>query len=149
MELFSNPAPPVDIESDSISDSGLDRMLTATPEKTDPEDLKAVREWVHGYQCKFGRDPDPHAPDARILAQLLAVASPAQIRAVIYELMAERKEPGHSYAWYVTVMLQRIHGIKYQAVKAAREAWKVHKGRPTASLDTAALIGDLAKRKAL
>lgn len=34
--------------------------------------------------------------------------------------MAERKEPGHSYAWYVTVAAQRIHGIRPQDLKTRR-----------------------------
>lgn len=149
MELFANPAPPLDIESASISDSVLDRMLSATPDKADPEQMKNARDWVHGYQCKFGRDPNPHAPDARFLAQLTAIASPEQIRAVLQQLMIERQTPGDKWVWYITVALQRIHGIPWQQVRAAREAWKVHKGRPAATVDTAAMLSDLAKRKAL
>jgi AcrR family transcriptional regulator len=178
MALFADASPEprarVELDFDSTEFDVIDRMLRATPERTDPEDMRSVREWVHGYHCKFGRDPNPHAPDAHILAQLLAIGTPGQLRSLIAELMQERKEAGHSYAWYVTVALQRIHGISYQQARQAREAWKVHRGRnaaaplsrggaagapppseggvattPPAPLDTAALIRDLAQRKAL
>jgi hypothetical protein len=36
--------------------------------------------------------------------------------------MAERREPGYSYAWFVSVALQRIHGITPAELRARRDA---------------------------
>ena len=98
----------------------IDRLLKANPKKCDPEALAQWRSWLHGYQCKFGREPNAHPPDDRITAQWMACGEPHQLEKLLYDLMAERKEPGHSYAWFVTVALQRLHGISPQQQQARR-----------------------------
>lgn len=91
--------------------------------------LTEAGNWLHSYQLKFGREPNAHPPDAKIVAQILTVAPWPQLQDLLYDLMAERKQPGHSYAWYLTVALQRIHGISPQVQKAQRTALKVLRGR--------------------
>jgi hypothetical protein len=110
----------IQFEEDSI----IDRLLNADPKKCDPADIRELRKWVHGYQAKFGRDKNPHPPDDKILAQLLAVAPVWQIVRLIDDLKAEGKEPGYQYAWYGTVALQRIHGIRPDEVTARRAELK-------------------------
>jgi hypothetical protein len=39
--------------------------------------------------------------------------------------MAERKPPGYSYAWFISVALQRIHGVQPAALKARRAQLRI------------------------
>jgi hypothetical protein len=128
---------PASIDYDYDPNTRLfDRMLKARPEKSDPSHLAQARGLIHGYQCKFGRFPDAHPPDSLICAQLLAVAPLHQLEALIYELMGERKQPGDSYGWYLTVAMQRIHGISPQRQAKTRAALRVV--RPQAAAAAAA-----------
>lgn len=132
-ELFMQGVPPegtphigerARIDFDFDSSSIIDRLLKASPKNQNADDMATVKKWVHGYHAKLGREKDPHPPDDRILAQLLAVGSADRIVAVIQDLMAERQEPGYKYGWYVTVALQRIHGIRPEALEAKRAELK-------------------------
>jgi hypothetical protein len=44
----------------------------------------------------------------------------AQLEGMLLDLASERKEAGHSYGWYVTVALQRIHGISPERLRKMR-----------------------------
>lgn len=114
-------SPAVDISIDPISDL-FDRIHRAAPTHTDPELLAHAREWLCGYMRKFGRDPSHHPPDPTITARFLAVAPWPQLERVLYDLMAERTEPGHSYAWFIAVAVQRTYGISPQQQRQARAA---------------------------
>lgn len=122
--LFDNPPPPLDIEEESIVRI-FDRVSKAKPADHDPDTLQEAREWLHGYHAKFGRTPNPHPPDHRILSQILAIAPLPSLKAVLYDLMAERREPGASYAWYLTVLLQRLYGFSPGAQTQARTTLKL------------------------
>mgnify|MGYP001589076858 CR=1 FL=1 len=102
----------------------LDRLLHANPKTCDAQTLDTARRWLHGYTVKFGFDPKAHPPDDRILAQFLAVAPWVTLERLLYDLMAERKQPGTTYAWYIAVALQRIHGLKYELLRARRAQLK-------------------------
>ena len=118
--------------SDLDAESVLDRLFKARPKDHPDSRIQEARRWLHGYAAKFparGQD-QPHPPDDQILAQFLAIAPWERLLGVMYDLMAERKQCGQSYAWFVTVALQRIHGIKPDAVKARREELKLVKGLP-------------------
>jgi hypothetical protein len=95
-------------------------------------EIRELRTWVHGYQCKLGRDKNPLPPDDTILSQLLALAPLYRIVRMIEDLTAERKEPGYSYGWYVTLAMQRIHGIRADEFKARKGELRLepkrHKG---------------------
>jgi hypothetical protein len=64
-----------------------------------------ARRWMHGYMAKFHApdNPDPHPPDDKIVAQFLTIAPWLRLLNMIYELMAERQQAGHSYAWFISV----------------------------------------------
>lgn len=68
-----------------------------------------------------------------------------QLERVLYDLMAERNAPGHSYAWFIAVAVQRIYGISPQEQRHARAVTT----RPSAAdeIDIAAIAA--AKEAAL
>src|SRR4051794_1396955 len=98
----------------------IDRLLKAKPKNFDNGLIQHFRDWLHGYMAKLGREPHPHAPDDLIVSQFLTCGEPHQLGRLLDDLLAEHKEPGHSYAWFVTVALQRIHGISPETVKQRR-----------------------------
>ncbi|HZC05340.1 MAG TPA: helix-turn-helix domain-containing protein [Ktedonobacterales bacterium] len=111
----------IDFDSTKESiDRSIDRSLLAKAADFDPAKLAACRQLVHGYMRKFG-EPDCPAPDDHILAQLLAVAPWDAINRLMYDLMAERKQPGSSPAWFVAVAFQRLRGISTAQLKARRD----------------------------
>lgn len=120
----------VDISNDSIR--LIDRLLKANPKRIEPAKIETARRWLHGYQAKLGRERDPHPPDDRIVAQFLSIADWPILERLLYDLMAERKEPGYSYAWFVSVALQRIHGVQPATLKARRAELRVVKAGHTA-----------------
>ena len=76
--------------------------------------------------AKYAREENrlPGLPDDAITAQFLAVAEWPRLDALLYDLAAERKEAGYSYGWYVTVALQRIHGLSPARVREMRARLK-------------------------
>jgi len=52
----------------------IDQILSAKPEKTDPEDLKTFRNWMYGIFKRHASDPtgrpitNPHPPENAIVA---------------------------------------------------------------------------------
>jgi hypothetical protein len=119
---------PVDLDFDSTKT--IDRLLKANPQKADNALIQHFRGWLHSYMAKLGREPHPHAPDDLIVSQFLSCGEAHQLEKLLYDLMAERKEPGHSYAWFVTVALQRLHGISPQQLKQRRTELRLVKQRP-------------------
>jgi hypothetical protein len=63
-------------------------------------------------------------PDDAITAQFLTVAEWPRLEALLCDLAAERKEAGYSYGWYITVALQRIHGLSPARVREMRARLK-------------------------
>ena len=108
----------------------LERLAKAKAKNYNSEKIAAARQWLHGYMAKLGREPHLHPPDDAITAQFLAVAEWPCLEALLYELLAERKEPGHSYAWFVTVALQRIHGIPPGTQRQIRAQLRLVKPAP-------------------
>jgi hypothetical protein len=77
----------------------------------------------------------PHPPDDQVVAQVLAIADPPEVFRALDTLLIERKTPT-SYAWFVTVLLQRIHGISHVQTKKARAALRVVRaGKRTADVE--------------
>src|SRR3982751_3222287 len=89
---------PVDLDFDSTKT--IDRLLKANPQKADNALIQHFRGWLHSYMAKLGREPHPHAPDDLIVSQFLSCGEPHQLGRLLDDLLAERKEPGHSYAWF-------------------------------------------------
>ena len=136
----------------------IDRILNSRPSHFDKTTLTEAGRWIHGYMTKFGPTPQPAPPDPHILAQLLAVSDWGNIQGLLHHLMAERQPAGEKYAWFVTVALQRIHGIRPDTLKARRADLREVK-RPKSpkppeptqdNLEFAGdLIADLAKAKGM
>ncbi|HEU0139861.1 MAG TPA: hypothetical protein VFQ79_09135 [Bryobacteraceae bacterium] len=130
-------------------------MLRATTKNTpDPDLIPMARQWLHGYMVKLGREKDRHPPDDRLVAQFLSIAPWPQLERLLYDLLAEHREPGYQYAWFVTVALQRIHGIQPKQLQQRRAMLKLIKpaaeqaakeGQEWAQL----LIGQVASNKTL
>jgi len=103
----------------------LDDLLQANPKKLDDERKHKAREWIYGYMRKFGKERDPHPPDQQIVAQFLAVAPWPQLEGVLQELWRKRQPAGDTYAWFVGVALQRIHGLRFDDVRQRRAELKL------------------------
>lgn len=130
---------------DSDAQHAIDRLLKANPKKYDAGKLMIARQWLHGYAAKFGRMPNPHPPDEQICAQFVSIAEWPRLQGMLYDLMAERREPGDSYAWFVTVALQRIWGITPQRQKEVRAQLKLVSGPSAGELKAA--IASAANQK--
>lgn len=100
----------------------IDRLQKPANPKYDAEQIRVARNALHSYMLKFGRQENAKPPDEKITAQFLDIAPWPELTAVLYDLQAERKEPGYSYAWFVTVATQRIHGLSPAEQKARRDA---------------------------
>jgi hypothetical protein len=100
--------------------SMIDRLQKANRSDYDPSQFEEARKRLWGYMAKYGRHEKPASPDDDIVAQWLACASWSELESLLYDLMAERKPPGDSPAWFVTVALQRIHGFSPGLQRAAR-----------------------------
>jgi hypothetical protein len=94
-------------------------VLRSKPAHFDKAAIERGRKWLHGYIATISRDPrepqDPnaHPPDDFIVAQFLALAEWSRLEKLLRDLFHERKRPGQTYGWFVTVGLQRIHGITW------------------------------------
>lgn len=119
----------------SISSASLqliDRVLSAKAKDFDPETVGTFRRWLHGYMCKLGRDErnapfnatTPHPPSDDLVAQFLAIADPRRLGTLLDSLMLDR-QTCYSYGWFVTVALQRVHGLHFAEQKKARAALAV------------------------
>jgi hypothetical protein len=121
--------PRVDIDNETTE--VLDRLLKASDKRTDPAAIATARAWLHGYVAKLAPDKDRHPPDNRIVAQFLAIAEWPRLEHLLKALFEERQTPGYSYAWFLTVALQRLHGIQPARLKTRRAQLKlVRSGAP-------------------
>lgn len=103
----------------------LDAILKANPKKIDPELATRARDRLYGYMRKFGRSLEPHPPDQQIVAQFAAIAPWPQLDSVLEELWRRRQPAGDSYAWFLGVALQRIHGLRFEDVRRRRDELKL------------------------
>jgi hypothetical protein len=138
LENTGLPVAPAPVDTTDSSTELLDRLLKANPKRVDPDLLATARRFLHGYVAKLAADPGRHPPDDRLVAQFLAIAEWRQLERVLYDLLAERKQPGYSYAWFISVALQRLHGIQPAALKARRAQLRlVSRQAPPATADPA------------
>lgn len=107
-------------------------MLASSLKKHDDADVARCREWLYGYMRKFGRTPEPHPPDSQIVAQFLAIAEWPRLEALLTALFRERRQPGHSYAWFVAVALNRLHGLKFDLLRERKAELAIAR-RPAAA----------------
>jgi hypothetical protein len=133
----------------------LDRVFSTNVTRTIPRDvLQEFRRLVTHVAAKLGRAYD-RPPDNESMARLVhACGSTQALHWLMLEMQRESRQPGESPMWWVTVALQRIHGIdaKTQAIwraqeKAARQPQLVTADTPTEQeeLDTADLQAEILK----
>jgi hypothetical protein len=81
---------------------------------------------IASHHAKYAREENrlPDLRDDAIPAQFLTVAEWPRLEALLCDLAAERKEAGYLYGWYVTVALQRIHGLSPARVREMRTRLK-------------------------
>jgi len=115
----------------------IDRLHRANAKLIDPDLLAKARGWLHGYMCKLAtrevlRIGKPHPPDDKIVAQFLAMGDGAggwgRLEIMLQDLLAERRE-AYSYAWFVSVAAQRLHGISAEQLKQRRAELRVVRDR--------------------
>jgi hypothetical protein len=104
------------VRADSIEkdfDKVIDRLQRAQKSDFDEEIFELVRNRIASHHAKFAREANRLSalPDDKITAQFLAIAEWPKLESLLFDLASERKEAGYSYGWYITVALQRIHGI--------------------------------------
>jgi hypothetical protein len=120
--------------ADSIDfDKTIDRLQKSKKVDFDEAVFELARDRIASHHAKFARPENrlPSLPDDTITAQFLAVAEWPRLEAMLLDLASERKEAGHSYGWYVTVALQRIHGISPERLREMRVRLKSGTSRPT------------------
>ncbi len=110
----------------------IDRVLSARPRDYSEQQHARARSAIMGHVVKF---PAPlgeynRPPDHQITAQLLAVAEWYELEAFFLQLRIDRVQSGEKYAWFVTVAMKHIHGIKPERLKAERDARKPVKQLP-------------------
>ena len=104
-------------------DNLIDRLQKAKKSDFHDEVFEQARNLIASHHAKFAHEGShiPGLPDDQITAQFLAVADWPRLSRTLYDLMSERKQSSHSWAWYVTVAVQRIHGISPDKLRALRE----------------------------
>ena len=113
--------------------------MRSTAKKFDHETTQRCRDWLYGYMRKFGRELEPHPPDPLIVAQFLSVAPWPQLESLLNKLVRENCEAGKTYAWFVAVALQRIHGINPAQLRERRAALQLVRTPPPPAAEQAAL----------
>jgi hypothetical protein len=110
------------IEKDDF-DSLIDRLQKSKRGDFDDQTFEEARNLIASHHAKFAQQDCQITglPDDQITAQFLAIADWPRLHRMLYDLLSERKQSSHSWAWYVTVALQRIHGISPDKLRAIRE----------------------------
>lgn len=115
----------------------LDRIRRASPQTLSSDLIDHARRRLHGYMRKMGPEVHCHPPDNRTVAQFLSLGDgvggwPA-LDALLNQLFAEgQKLKQVRYGWFLSVAMQRIHGVNPQVAKRGRElrvVAKAHGGR--------------------
>ncbi len=107
-------------------DKTIDRLQKAKKADFDGLLFEVGRQRIASHHAKYARPENqlPGLPDDAITAQFLAIAEWRRLEGLLLDLASERKEAGHSYGWYVTVALQRIHGIPPDRLREIRTRLK-------------------------
>ena len=70
--------------------------------------------------AKFGPLPDPHPPKPEIVSEFLACGEWRDLEGLLTLLRCDRKRPEISYAWFVTVAMEKLWEIPPEALREAR-----------------------------
>lgn len=119
---IENASAPAGSIEKSDFDRLIDRIQNAKKADFDDEVFEAARNLIASHHAKFAREGCqlPGKPDDQITAQFLAVADWPRLNHMLHDLLTERQSTSFSWAWYVTVALQRIHGISPDEVRGVR-----------------------------
>jgi len=117
------------VRTDSIDfdfDKTIDRLQKAKKGDFEESIFEVARMKIASHHAKYAREANrlPGLPDDAITAQFLTVAEWPRLEVLLSDLAAERKEAGYSYGWYVTVALQRIHGLSPARLREMRARLK-------------------------
>jgi hypothetical protein len=121
-QIENASAPAESIEKDDFKNL-IDRIQNSKKADFEEEVFEAARNLIASHHAKFARDGCqlPGKPDDQITAQFLAVADWPRLSRTLHDLLTERQSTSFSWGWYVTVALQRIHGISPDRVRGIRE----------------------------
>jgi hypothetical protein len=120
------------VPKELLKEKILDRVLNSTPDGFDLLELEELAGWLQHVMGKNGPRHSPHRPDLRVTAQVLAVAPLTALVGVLRQLLDANTRVGAQYGWFVTVALDRIHGIRAEELVARRAALKLvgRRGKP-------------------
>lgn len=102
----------------------LRRIAAARPRDFPPELLRSASAQLGHLRRKLGRDPsDRNAPnpDPTITAQFLAISKWPVLADFISLVLCDRITPGRSNAWWITVAIEKIHGITPDQQRSFRQ----------------------------
>ena len=101
----------------------LDRVLSARPRDFSEAQHAQARTSIMGHVAKFPARLGEYnnAPDRIVTAQLLTVAEWPTLADFFLQLRIDRTQAGEKYVWFVAVALERIHGIRPEALKQKRD----------------------------
>lgn len=124
------------IESIGSSRVSIDRCLAQTTLDVDQtEHAASLRAHLRSYAARAGCHTLAGAEaDDKIIAQCLAIAPYDRLVDCLVGLRLSNMGKPRTFAWFVSVFLERIHGYTPTEVAAAREALKV-KPKPAQEAD--------------
>lgn len=101
-----------------------------------PEDLRQdgeqLKRWLRFYFAQTRpQQPVPDGPDEIIQAKCLAITGLARLQHVLSQLHKKGTRPGDTWAWFVTVFCQRVHGTKDTTQVVAPPAFRQSKKTPS------------------
>ena len=126
--IDTDPLPPEHVET-------LKRIYAAKPRDFPPEMIKSAAAQLGHLRRKLGRDSSDQwcpNPDPSICAQFLAIAKWPILADFIGLVLCDRIAPGRTNAWWITVAIEKIHGITPDQQRAFRQ-----KSRPRPQLSRA------------
>jgi hypothetical protein len=114
-----HPSARAEIDIDPISDSILDRVLTARPQHFQASELTTVRSYAYKWLLLQRGQENAQAPDEQLCAQIAAAAGSVNAAVnFIYDHMADRQ--AETAAYLVTWILQKLHGIAPAVLRRRR-----------------------------
>jgi hypothetical protein len=127
IDRLTKPDRSTETTGQKIFEELIDRALNAQPKFFDRRAIEETRRAVYGYQMKFGahdKNNPPPPPDDKIISQMLATTSVARIQNLIDGFMCEKPNPptpGEKPAWWVSTILQRVHGVAPETLNKRRK----------------------------
>ena len=114
--------------------AALDRVVSiGAGRRYAAEEVETARTWLMGYMAanppKYGEVPQL-PPDDNLVRQFLCIAAPEVLRECLLEMHRLKKSAGNAWAWFVTVVMQQIYGIRPEALRRKREEARAARQQP-------------------